>query len=43
MQIVHIMQNGTVKKSVKGVVIENKQFYIIYNELLKRSKQNGKV
>ena len=41
--IVHIMQDGTVKDSVQGVVIQDKQFYIIYNELLKRSKQNGKV
>ena len=43
MRIVHIMADGTVKESVKGVVIQNKQFYTIYNELLKRSKQNGKV
>jgi hypothetical protein len=37
------MQDGTAKDSVKGVVITSKQFYQIYNELLKRSKQNGKV
>lgn len=43
MRTIHIMADGTVKDSVQGVVIQNKEFYTIYNELLKRSKQNGKV
>lgn len=34
--IVHIMKDGTVKDSVKGVVIQEKQFYIVYNEILKK-------
>lgn len=40
MRVIHIMADGSVRDSVKGVVIPNKEFYRIYNEI--RRKTNGK-
>lgn len=41
MNIKHIMADGSVRDSVKGVVIPNKEFYRIYNEI--RSRKNETV
>lgn len=38
MNIIHIMSDGSVRESVEGITIPNKEFYIILNEL--RSKRN---
>lgn len=41
MRVIHVMKDGSVRDSVKGVVIPNKEFYRIYNEI--RSKTNGRT
>lgn len=33
MNIIHVMQDGSVRESVEGVKIPNKEFYIIFNEI----------
>lgn len=38
MKVRHIMKDGTVRQSVEGLKITNKEFYIILNEI--RSKKN---
>lgn len=38
MNIVHIMADGSVRESVEGITIPNKEFYIILNQI--RSKKN---
>ncbi len=38
MRVTHIMSDGSVRESVEGITIPNKEFYIILNEL--RSKRN---
>lgn len=40
MKITHIMADGSVRESVEGMKIPNKEFYIILNEI--RSKKNEK-
>ena len=40
MKIVHIMSDGSVRESVEGVKIPNKEFYIIFNQI--RSTKNEK-
>lgn len=39
MQIIHIMKDGTVKKSIEGTVIPNGEFYRVLNGILE--KRNG--
>ena len=39
MQVIHIMADGSVRNSVKGITIPNKDFYIVFNEILKRQKE----
>ena len=44
MKIINIMADGSVRNSVKGVTIPNKDSYIVFNEILKkqeRKKKNG--
>ena len=38
--IINVMANGSVRESVKGITIPNKEFYIILNQI--RSKKNEK-
>lgn len=40
MNITHIMADGSVRESVEGMKIPNKEFYIILNQI--RSKKNEK-
>ena len=40
-RIFNIMADGSVRNSVEGLIIPNKEFYIIYNEI--RSKQNERT
>lgn len=40
MAITHIMSDGSVRESVEGITIPNKEFYIILNQI--RSKKNEK-
>lgn len=42
MNIIHVMADGTVRKSVEGVVIKSDQFYQVAQGILdKRKKVNG--
>ena len=41
MKVIHIMADGSIRDSVKGVVIPNKEFYRIFNEI--RRKKNETV
>lgn len=36
MKVIHIMSDGSIKESIEGTVIENEQFYRVYNEILKK-------
>lgn len=38
MNIIHIMADGTVRKSIEGVVITNEQFYRIANSILEKKR-----
>lgn len=38
MKIIHIMQDGTMKESIDGVVIKNQDFYAILNAIQKQRK-----
>lgn len=38
--IVHIMQDGTVKDSVQGVVIQSKEFYQVLNAIQQKKRGN---
>ena len=37
MNIIHITADGTVRNSVKGVVIQNKEFYRVLNDIQKKA------
>lgn len=39
MSVKHIMADGSVRESVKGVTIPNKEFYIVFNEILKKQRK----
>ena len=41
MRVTHIMADGSVRESVEGMVIPNKEFYKILNQI--RSKKNEKA
>jgi len=41
MRIIHIMKDGTVLDSVKGIVIQDKQFYQVLNNIQKRRKNES--
>lgn len=36
MQIIHVMKDGTTKESVKGVVIQNDQFYQVLRGIMQK-------
>ena len=38
MNIIHIMSDGTIRKSIDGVVIQNEQFYQVANGILEKQK-----
>lgn len=40
--VIHIMKDGTVRKSVEGLVINNKDFYIVLNAIQQRRKGERK-
>lgn len=46
MNVVHVMQDGTVRESIEGVVIKSKEFYAAMNLILqdrnKRSVKNDR-
>lgn len=33
--VIHIMSDGTIKENIDGTVIENEQFYRVFNEIIK--------
>ena len=39
MKIIHIMKDGTVKSSIEGTVIRNKEFYEVLNAIKKRKEK----
>lgn len=39
MNIIHIMADGTTRKSVEGVVIQSEQFYQVAQGIIERRKQ----
>lgn len=39
MKIIHVMADGSVRESVEGVKIPNKEFYIIFNELRRKNEK----
>lgn len=41
MEIIHIMKNGTVRNSIEGIVIQNKEFYQVFNGILEKRKKEG--
>lgn len=41
MRIINVMADGSVRESVEGMTIPNKEFYKILNQI--RSKKNGKA
>jgi len=48
MRVIHIMQDGTIRNSVEGVVIRDKRFYQIFNSIqtkhiTKGKKENEKI
>jgi hypothetical protein len=42
MRVIHIMKDGTVRDSVEGVVIRNKEFYQVLNGILAKKKESKK-
>ena len=38
MNIIHVMADGTIKESVKGVVIQNEQFYQVLRSITEKRK-----
>ena len=40
MRIINIMADGSVRESIEGITVPNKEFYIILNQI--RSKKNEK-
>ena len=39
MKIIHIMADGTTRDSVKGVVIQNEQFYQVLRGIVEKKKE----
>lgn len=37
--VIHIMKDGSVRESVKGLVIHNEEFYRIYNDIQQKRKE----
>lgn len=34
--VINVMADGSIKENIEGTVIENEQFYRVYNEILKK-------
>lgn len=41
MNIIHIMADGTIRKSVDGVVIQSEQFYRVAQSIIEKQKAVG--
>ena len=39
MNIVHVMADGSIRKSIEGVVIKNDQFYRVLQGILEKRKK----
>lgn len=39
MNAIHIMKDGTVRKSVEGVLIQSRAFYEVLNSIQKKQKK----
>lgn len=39
MNIIHIMADGTTRKSVEGVVIQSEQFYQVLHGIMEKQKK----
>lgn len=39
MNIIHVMADGTTRKSVEGVVITNDQFYLVLKGIMEKRKK----
>ena len=39
MNIIHVMADGTTRKSIEGVVITNDQFYQVVHGILEKQKK----
>ena len=39
MRIIHVMKDGTTRDSVKGVVIQNEQFYQVLQGSIEKQKK----
>lgn len=39
MKVIHIMKDGTVRDSIDGVVIQNKEFYRVLASIVKKGKR----
>ena len=42
MKIIHIMADGSIRESVKGVVIQNDQFYQVLQNIIKEKNNEQK-
>lgn len=42
MNIINVMKDGTIRKSVEGLVIHNKDFYRVLNAIQQRRKGERK-
>lgn len=42
MRIIHIMQDGSTRESVEGIVIQNKEFYEVLNGIIAKKKEGKK-
>ena len=36
MNIIHVMKDGTIRKSIDGVVIQNEEFYRVLNGIIEK-------
>lgn len=41
MEIIHIMKDGTIRDSIEGIVIPNKEFYQVLNGILEKQQKAG--
>lgn len=39
MAVIHIMQDGSVRESIEGMVIHNEEFYRVVNGILESRKE----
>lgn len=41
MAVIHIMQDGSVRDSIEGIVIHNEEFYRVVNGILESRKEKA--